>query len=101
MAAEIKEHVQYVADELEKVAENDDSMVEWFEDGLYNIRYVVGDDKDYCGIMLMVACGGPNIWVDTYLGVVRGYWWADKATAELSRRAVDAIDEFGQELFYC
>jgi len=28
---------------------------------------------------LLVAFGGPNIWIDTRRGIVEGYWWQNSA----------------------
>ena len=49
----------------------------------------------------MVACGGPNIYVDTGSGQVELYWWGDSAKWGIDRNAVVAIDEAFEELFNC
>ena len=50
---------------------------EWME-GTYDIRYYVDSSKRYLGAEIMVAGGGPNIWVNTYTKEVEGYWGGDK-----------------------
>ena len=42
---------------------------EWMED-TYNIRYLVDHDKQYLGAKILVAGGGPTIWVDTWTNEV-------------------------------
>ena len=53
------------------------TVTEWMED-TYDIRYYVNRDKSYLGAEIMVAGGGPNIWVNTYTQQVEGYWGGDK-----------------------
>lgn len=56
------------------------SAYDWLE-GALDIEYIVGSDREYRGARVLVAFGGPNIWVDTRRGVVEGHWWLDDATA--------------------
>ena len=51
----------------------------WMED-VYDIRYIVDREKCYMGAELMVAGGGPTIWVNLYTKEVEGYWGADRVT---------------------
>lgn len=89
------EDMDDVPDEWEQV-----SLVDFFED-CYNIRYVFDSDMDYLAVRVMVACGGPNIWVDTESGGVELYWWGDRARYPLSRQAVEEIDAFWAEVVAC
>ena len=41
----------------------------WME-GTYDIRYYVDREKQYLGAEIMVAGGGPTIWVNTNTGYV-------------------------------
>ena len=50
---------------------------DWME-GTYDIRYYVDRDKRFLGAEIMVAGGGPTIWVNTYTKQVEGYWGGDK-----------------------
>ena len=50
---------------------------EWME-GTYDIRYLVDRDKRYMGAEIMVAGGGPTVWVDTWRDQVKGWWGGDK-----------------------
>lgn len=49
-------------------------------------------EPQYRGVRLMVAYGGPNIYVDTVNGEVVGYWGGDEASVWLDRDACNAID---------
>jgi hypothetical protein len=63
---------------------NDDgepmSAFDYLSDVL-DIEYTVSGRGDYLGARVLVAFGGPNIWINTRTNTVEGYWWGDKATA--------------------
>lgn len=82
-------------DEAEQV-----SILDWFSD-VFNIQYVVDDKNNVDGMILMVACGGPNIYVDTFRRVVRLHWWNEKAEYELLPDACEAIEEAFEEVRSC
>ena len=52
---------------------------DWMGD-VYDIRYLVDYKKRYLGAEIMVAGGGPTIWVDTWGQEVKGYWGGDRVT---------------------
>lgn len=113
MKNENQRHVESIAEELKKVyngeVENEDGEIvsfwEYFvgeeADDVYDVEYTIGSNKEYRGVRLMVACGGPNIYIDTRAGEVQLYWWTDKATAWIPREVCDAIDEVWEELYNC
>jgi|TARA_R110002124_G_scaffold136598_1_gene299488 hypothetical protein len=65
-----------------------------------DFNYVINSDRTYRGTRLLVAFGGPNIWVDTSTNTVTGGWWGDSYSATYSRDAMD-IDGACEELFGC
>ena len=65
---------------------------DWME-GTYNIRYLVDREKRYLGAEILVAGGGPTIWVDLWDKEVKGYWGGDRVTAPF----IDNLDLDG----YC
>ena len=56
-----------------------ETAADWME-GTYDIRYLVDREKRYLGAEIMVAGGGPTIWVDTWDQEVKGYWGGDRVT---------------------
>lgn len=72
------------------------TMYDYFDD-YYNVRYVLDGNLEYVAVRLMVACGGPNIWVDTEAGRVELYWWGDRASYPLTGSAISEIDAFASE----
>ena len=63
-------------DDLDEV-----SMYDYFGDCIYDIGYTISDDFDYRGVRVMIACGGPNIYVDTNTCRVELYWGSSKSYA--------------------
>ena len=70
----------------------------WME-GVYDIRYLVDREKRYLGAMLMVAGGGPTIWVNTWTKEVEGYWAGDKCTHHFQDNI--GLDDYNEEMYYC
>ena len=69
---------------------------EWME-GVYDIRYIVSSQKKYLGAMLMVAGGGPTIWVNTLTSEVEGYWAGDKCTWAFQDNM--GLDDYNEEMY--
>ena len=49
-----------------------------FMEGVYDIRYLVDREKRFMGAELLVAGGGPTVWVDTFREQVTGWWGTDR-----------------------
>ena len=71
---------------------------DWMED-VYDIEWITNQDKTYKAARLLVAGGGPNIWVNLQTGTVDGYWGCDK----VSHGFVDntGLEEYCEELYGC
>ena len=78
--------------------ERQESAGDWME-GTYDIRYYVDREKRYLGAEILVAGGGPTIWVNTYTQQVEGYWGGDRVTAPF----IDELDLDGycEEMYGC
>ena len=50
---------------------------EWMED-VYDIEWITHNDHSYKAARLMVAGGGPFVWINTLNGTVDGYWGNDR-----------------------
>jgi hypothetical protein len=71
---------------------------EWMEN-VYNIEWITRQDHSYKAARLLVAGGGPNIWVNLLTNTVDGYWGCDK----VEHVFVDNIglDDYLEELHSC
>lgn len=76
------------------------SLYDYFDDAL-DIEYRVDAQLQYRSVCVMIACGGPNIYIDTGSKNVELYWWSDRAEYRLLSDAVEAIDEIFEEMFNC
>lgn len=76
------------------------TIYDYFDD-VFDIEYRIGSDKEYRSVCVMVACGGPNIYINTATKNVELYWWTDEASYPLSYEAVEQIDNYFEELFNC
>ena len=70
----------------------------WMED-VYDIRYLVDREKSYLGCKLLVAGGGPTIWVNTWTNEVEGYWGGDRVTWAF--RDEIGLDDYNEEMYNC
>lgn len=78
-------------------------MWQYFDEGsVFDIEYRTGSKHETPrSVCVMVACGGPNIYIDTEAGAVELYWWGDRAYYPLTRAAVEAVEEYFIELWDC
>ena len=72
------------------------SVASWMED-VYDIRYIVDREKRYMGAELMVAGGGPTIWVNLYTKEVEGYWGCDRVTEPFIDNL--GLDDYCEEMY--
>ena len=65
------------------------------------IEYYISSDRQAClGARILVAFGGPNIWIDTRKGLVEGYWWGDSCVMSYYDDAMD-LDSTVIDLWSC
>lgn len=88
--------------EIDELTEEKDKLTFWdyFNDAL-DIAYTISANGEYRGVRIMVACGGPNIYVDTTRGEVWGAWWGDKAAVWLPSEICNEIDAVFEEYYQC
>ena len=68
---------------------------EWME-GVYDIEWITSNDHKYKAARLLVAGGGPNIWVNLQTNTVDGYWASDKCSWSFVDNL--GLDEYLEEL---
>ena len=106
MSHDLKSHVQSIADKLTNGFTDDDlnydgeemSAFDYLQDAL-DIEYIVNGKGEYLGARVLVAFGGPNIWVNTRTGTVEGSWWSDRAEASFKDNI--GLDDALSELWSC
>ena len=108
MLNDLKNHVQFIADSLTNGTAIDagideygdtQSAFDYLQDAL-DIEYIVASDKKtLLGARVLVAFGGPNIWVNTRTNTVEGHWWGDSASATFTDSI--GLEDALEELFNC
>ena len=97
------EYTYYIMPDGEEILEDDvepASLFDYFNDML-DIDYVVDREKQFKGARIMVTCGGPNIFIDSYRGIVELFWWTEHASAEIPADLCDAINDIFRDYYYC
>lgn len=87
--------VTYDEDDLQAL-----SLYDYLRGDYYDVEYRVGSDGEYRSVEVMVAGGGPNIYVDTKDNAVKLYWWNERAEYCLSTSPAEAIDQYFEEQFH-
>ena len=82
----------------EEITAGKEDVHEWMED-IYNIEWITFQDHSYKAARVMVAGGGPNIWVNTQDGTVDGYWGTDKVHWHYTDNI--GLDDYLSELHGC
>ena len=67
----------------------------------YDIEYRCSSRRELRSVCVMVACGGPNIYLDTASKDVELYWWSERARYPMSYEAVEALDDWADEMWGC
>jgi hypothetical protein len=96
----LKSHVEEIAKNISQGIEGEDGFMGGFEylEDVLDIEYVVNSRKEYLGARILVAFGGPNIWVNTRTQTVEGCWWGERAEASYSEDKI-GLDDACEELW--
>lgn len=112
-ANELQKYVDSIAADLRKLYEADLTDEEreaaeengeaydlytYFADAL-DIEYTISSRGDFLGARIAVALGGPNVYVDTREGYVKGYWGTDRAEAWIPSEICEEIDGIMEEYY--
>ena len=44
----------------------------------YSVKYIINQDGTFEDVMIMLAGGGPVVWLDTWAREIQGFWGSDK-----------------------
>jgi len=86
-------------DIAEEISDPNNTMkqLEAFMEGVYDIRYIVDREKRYYSAELLVAGGGPTIWVSLNEMEVQGYWGRDRVRVPFSDNL--GLDDYCEEMY--
>lgn len=79
--SDLKDHVEAVALRLTNGADDDGEAINAFDylSEALDIEYTLNSSRECIGGRILVAFGGPNIWIDTRTSTVDGYWYGERA----------------------
>jgi hypothetical protein len=106
--SDIKNHVEYIVNQIDGTDESwktecDEpeyaSAFDYLQDAL-DIEYIVSGKGEYLGSRVLVAYGGPTIWINTRTKNVEGYWWSESHIASYYDDAI-GLDDALRELWEC
>lgn len=88
-------YVKAVAEELETKG-----AYAYFEaEDIFDIEYSIDDQLNYRGVRIMIACGGPTVYIDSKTGSVDLFWGSEEAHYYLSPSCRDDINGYFSERF--
>ena len=87
-----------ISEEISDV-NNTMKQLEAFMDGVYDIEWITHNDHTYKSARLLVAGGGPTIWVNLWTNTVDGYWWGDTCKCPFVDNL--GLDDYLEELHGC
>ena len=82
----------------EDITAGKEDASKWME-GVYDIEWITHNDHSYKAARLLVAGGGPNIWVNLQTNTVDGYWGGDEVNYGF--RDNIGLDDYLEELHAC
>ena len=91
----LRDQSKHIADDIKK---GEVDAHEWME-GVYDIEWITHNDHSYKSARLLVAGGGPNIWVNLLSNTVDGYWWGDHCKHSFDDNI--GLNDYLEELHAC
>ena len=80
------------ADELEAL-----SIYDYLGKNVYDVEYRIDAKGNYKSVEVMVAVGGPNIYIDTADNYVKLFWWRERAEYSFFSNVGNALDEYYEQ----
>ena len=81
----------------EDISNGDGTSASEFMDSTYDIRYIVDREKRYYSAEMLVAGGGPTIWVSLNEMEVQGYWGSDRVNVPFTDNL--GLDDYCEEMY--
>ena len=96
----LRENVLSIINDIENGVKADPDYNKGYEEGEYisgyeylsealDIEYALNSDGSFKGARVLVAFGGPNIWINTVTQQVEGYWWGEDFTESFRDDAME------------
>lgn len=74
------------------------TLYDYMENAL-DFDFLVNSRKEFSAVKILVAYGGPNIYISTISGAIELYWWTDSAKYYMRSDVIDAVNDWAEEYF--
>nr|DAR72341.1 MAG TPA: hypothetical protein [Caudoviricetes sp.] len=94
--------LEYFKDEMTEAYENNDFWEYLANLDIYNIDFTITlcyQVLKYKSVCIMVACGGPNIYIDTSNGALIGAWGGDREKIYLDNNIINEINSYFEDYY--
>ena len=101
----LREQVQHIVETIEtgEYEPVDEEMgccgFDYLSDAL-DFEWILNSDRTLKGARILVAFGGPNIWINTVTEQVEGYWYQDKVIMSYYRDELN-LDDAIETIYGC
>jgi hypothetical protein len=101
----LREQVQHIVSTIETgeyEPSDEDSGCSGYDylSDVLDFEWILNNDKTLRGARILVAFGGPNIWINTRTQQVEGYWWGDTVILDYHQDEL-GLDEAVAEIYGC
>ena len=91
-----KEIAEEITKGTREIPEGESPASEYMEN-VYDIEWITHQDHNYKAARILVAGGGPSIWVNLLGNTVDGYWWGDHCKVPFTDNI--GLDDYLSELY--
>lgn len=78
------------------------TIYDYFADNeIFDVKYIIDENFDFCGARVMITFGGPNIYIDTERKSIILRWWNESAEYSLTSSTAEAVEDYFREMYNC
>ena len=93
------EYLKNTVEELENM--NFDQLCDYYIEETFDTQYVLDNSMRLSHIRLMIACGGPNVYIDTQKNIVELYWGMDYEAHPIEKEICRTFERLAEEELLC
>lgn len=76
------------------------TIYNYFADNeIFDIKYTIDENFDFCGARAMITFGGPNIYIDTERESIMLRWWNESAEYSLTSSTAETVEDYFRERY--
>lgn len=76
------------------------TIYDYFADNeIFDIKYTIDENFDFCGARAMITFGGPNIYINTERESIMLRWWNESAEYSLTSSTAETVEDYFRERY--